>query len=307
MATLRTHVERMAAVDGAVLVTGESGTGKELVARALHALGPRKDGPMVAINCGALPASLLESELFGHLKGAFTDARTERLGVFREADGGTLFLDEIGEMPLALQAKLLRVLQEREVRPVGATRAVPVDARVVAATHRDLRRGMKDGTFREDLFYRLAVIEVALPPLRERPEDVLPLAEHFLRRASQRAGRALKGFSGAAARRLVGYGWPGNARELENAVERAVALARDEWISPDDLPPSVGVDATPDVFAAAAERLMTLDELEKGYVRHVLERLGGNKKRAAAALGINRRTIQRWLGEAPDAGDDAAD
>ncbi|MDI3283561.1 sigma-54 dependent transcriptional regulator [Polyangium sp. 15x6] len=297
LADITSIVRRVADSPATVLVTGPSGSGKELVARALHEASRRKDGPFVAVNAAAIPETLLESELFGYKKGAFTDARQDKKGLFVEADGGTLFLDEIGDLPLVLQAKILRVLEEREVRPLGATRSVPIDARVVAATNHDLRKAVKEGRFREDLFYRLAVIEIAIPPLRDRPEDILPLAEHFLGRAKARAGHEIQGFSGAAARVLMAYDWPGNVRELENAVERAVALAQDEWLSPDDLPPTVHKPSTPDLFASAAERMMTLEEVERAYVKHVLERFGGNKVRAAAALGINRRTIQRWLGE----------
>jgi DNA-binding NtrC family response regulator len=290
-------VQRVADTPATVLITGPSGSGKERIARALHEASRRREAPFVAVNAAAIPENLLESELFGYVRGSFTDARADKRGLFIEANGGTLFLDEIGDLPLALQAKILRVLQEREVRPIGAVKSVPIDARIVAATHQDLRKAIREGRFREDLFYRLAVIELAVPGLKDRPEDIMPLAEHFLRRAAARADRPVKGFSGAAARRMMTYAWPGNVRELENAVERAVALARDEYISPDDLPPTLETTHTPDIFASAAERLMTLDELQKGYVKHVLQRLGGNKVRAAAALGINRRTIQRWLGE----------
>jgi DNA-binding NtrC family response regulator len=290
-------VERAADSEASVLITGPSGSGKELVARALHEASGRSSGSFVAINAAAIPDSLIESELFGYVKGAFTDARSDREGLFQAAHGGTLFLDEIGDLPQPLQAKLLRVLQEREVRPIGATRSVPVDVRVVAATHRDLKAALAQGAFRADLYYRLAVIEIQVPPLADRPEDILPIAEHFLSQAVLRTRRPIRGFSAAAAEQLTAYPWPGNVRELENAVERAVALARDEWISPDDLPPALGEPAPRSLFADAAERLLTLEQLQRGYVRHVLERVGGNKKRAAAALGINRRTIQRWLGE----------
>ena len=295
-------VQRVADSPAAVLVTGPTGSGKERVARALHEAGPRKNGAFVAVNAASLPEHLLESELFGYVRGAFTDARTDKPGLFVEADGGTLFLDEIGDFPLHLQAKMLRVLQDHEVRPLGATKSRVVDVRIVAATHHDLRQAVKERRFREDLFYRLAVIEVHVPPLRDRPEDVLPLADLFLERAARRARRDITGFSDAAARRLVAHSWPGNVRELENAVERAVAFAQGRLVTPDDLPPTVVETKPQDLFASAAERLLTLDELERGYVRHVLERFGGNKLRAAAALGIHRRTIQRWLGE--DAGED---
>ena len=299
LADVITHSERVADTDASVLITGPSGSGKELVARGLHRYSRRKDQPLVAVNTAALPEGLIESELFGHRKGSFTDARADKPGLFQEANGGTLFLDEIGDMAPGLQAKLLRVLQEREVRPVGATRAIPIDVRVLAATNLDLKQAMKAGRFRSDLYYRLAVIDIAIPALRDRPEDILPLAEHFLRRAMARTGKSLKGFSAMAARRLHSYAWPGNVRELENAVEHAVVLSREEWVSPDDLPPALGETRHEDLFSAAAERLLTLEELERSYVRHVLERFGGNKKRAADVLGINRRTIQRWLGELP--------
>jgi DNA-binding NtrC family response regulator len=306
LAEISELVRRVADSGATVLVTGPSGSGKEVIARALHAEGRRGAGPFVPINCAAIPDALLESELFGVRKGAFTDARADRPGLFREAQGGTVFLDEIGDLPLPLQAKLLRVIQEREVRPLGGTKAEPIDARVVAATHRDLRTAVREGRFREDLFYRLAVIEVGVPALRDRPEDVVPLAEHFLQRFTARSGVAAKSFSGAALRKLEAYHWPGNVRELENAVERAVALAREATIAPDDLPASLQHPAPVDVLAAAAEREMTLDELTMAYVRRVLERTGNNKKRSARLLGVDRRTIQRWLGEAqtPDDDDD---
>jgi len=289
-------VRRVADSPATVLITGPSGSGKERIARALHEASKRKDKPFVAVNSAAIPESLLESELFGYTKGAFTDARQDKKGLFLEAHGGTLFLDEIGDLPLMLQAKLLRVLEERQVRPLGSTRTTPIDVRVVAATHHDLRKAVAEGRFREDLFYRLAVIEVAIPPLRDRPEDIMPLAEHFLEKAAGRAGLRVQGFSGAAARLLMAHQWPGNVRELENAVERAVALSNHEWISPDDFPAAVQKPKAPDIFAGAAERMMTLEDVERAYVEHVLERCGGNKVRAAAALGISRRTIQRWVG-----------
>ncbi len=304
LAEISDLVKRVADTLANVLVTGPSGCGKELIARALHAESRRSAGPFVPINCAAIPDTLLESELFGVVRGAFTDAKVDRPGLLREAQGGTVFLDEIGDLPLSLQTKLLRALAEREVRPVGGTKLERFDARVVTATHHDLRKAVADGRFRADLFYRLAVIDIGVPPLRDRPEDVVPLAEHFLRRVAARSGRSLRGFSGAALRMMEAYHWPGNVRELENAVERAVALAREEWVSPDDLPASLAHPAAPDFLTTAAEREMTLDELTMAYVHRVLERTGNNKKRTARLLGVDRRTIQRWLGEAQADDDD---
>jgi DNA-binding NtrC family response regulator len=292
-----TLVKRVADNPATVLITGASGTGKEVVARALHCESRRRSREFIAVNCAAIPEALLETELFGVKKGAYTDARADRLGMFQQADGGTLFLDEIGELAPALQAKLLRALQEREVRPVGGGAAVPVDVRVVAASNRDLRAGVANGSFREDLFYRLAVIEIFIPPLRERADDVLPLAEHFLRRAATRAQKPVVGFSGAALKVLHRHDWPGNVRELENAVERAVALCEGDRISPDDLPDSTKTRRTPDFFELAAERQLTIEEVGRAYAQRVLDRVGGNKQRAATLLGIDRRTLQRWFGE----------
>ncbi|MDP3278114.1 MAG: sigma-54 dependent transcriptional regulator [Deltaproteobacteria bacterium] len=304
LADILALVDRVADGTTTVLITGPSGSGKERISRALHQRSRRANRPFVGINMAAVPDALLESELFGHVKGAFTDARTDRPGMFVEADGGTLLLDEIGDLPLALQPKLLRVLAEREVRPVGGSRSIPFDVRVVAATQYDLRAMVREGRFREDLFYRLAVIEISIPPLRDRRDDILPLAEHFLARAALRAGRAVRGLSTTAAQRIEQYPWPGNARELENAMERAVALARDELVALDDLPEHVTAERQRTLFERAADELMTLDQLDRAYVAHVLERSGGNKKRAASLLGINRRTIQRWMGESPEGNDD---
>jgi DNA-binding NtrC family response regulator len=290
-------VRRVADNPATVLITGPSGCGKEVVARALHGESRRRSHKFVAVNCAAIPESLLEAELFGIKKGAYTDARSDRPGMFQEADGGSLFLDEIGELAMPLQAKILRALQEREVRAVGATRAEPVDVRVIAATNRDLRAAASDRTFREDLFYRLAVIEIAIPPLRDRTDDILPLAEHFLQGAAERAGKSVAGFSGAALKALLAHDWPGNVRELENAVERAVALCEGDRISPGDLPESAKVRRSPDFLEAAADRLLTVEELDRAYAQLVLKRAGGNKQRAALLLGVDRRTLQRWFGE----------
>jgi DNA-binding NtrC family response regulator len=280
-----------------VLITGESGTGKELVARALHHSSPRKERPFVAINCAAIPENLIESELFGHKRGAFTDAHSDRPGLFVEAQGGTLFLDEVSELPPSMQPKLLRVLQEREVRAVGASRCVPVDVRVIAATNRDVEKLLGEGRFREDLFYRLNVVEMRLPPLRERAEDVLPLAEHFLSKAAQRTGKSARGFDEDVRKLLSAYAFPGNVRELENIVERAVALSRGPMIGLSDLPSSFRGRRTADKLEGALAQGLTLDELERQYIEKVLQAEGGNKTRAAQRLGLDRRTLYRKLDE----------
>jgi two-component system, NtrC family, response regulator AtoC len=277
-----------------VLVTGDSGTGKELVARALHELSPRAAYPFVAVNCGAIPAELIESELFGHVKGAFTDASRAKKGLADEADGGTLFLDEIGELPLALQPKLLRFLEEEEVRPLGDVRARKVDVRVVAATGRDLRRAVAAGQFREDLFYRLDVVEVRLPPLRERPEDVPALAAHFLaRHARLRPELADMRLSDDARDALLAHRWPGNVRELEHALERAVVLADGPVIREEDLPETVRSppsSAPPRVHGTLSIKRETR-ALEEQLIRAALERTGGNRTRAAELLELSYRAL----------------
>ena len=290
-------VARVAATDSTVLVTGESGTGKELVARALHQRSRRASGPFVAINCAALPETLLESELFGHAKGAFTDARTARAGLFLQASGGTLLLDEIGEMPASLQAKLLRVLQERSVRPVGGDHEVPVDVRIVAATNRDLESDVEEGRFRQDLFYRICVVRIELPPLRARGNDVLELAQKALERLARAAGKPVTGISAAAAEKLLAYDWPGNVRELHNAVERAVALTRYKELTVEDLPEKVRDYRSSHVIVAGddPEQLPTMDEVERRYVLRVLDRVHGNKALAARVLGFDRKTLYRKL------------
>ncbi|MBL9023464.1 MAG: sigma-54-dependent Fis family transcriptional regulator [Myxococcales bacterium] len=290
-------LRRVANTDATVLISGESGTGKELAARALHGASNRAPHAFVAINCGAIPPTLLESELFGHVRGAFTDARQDRDGLFVEAGEGTVFLDEIGEMPLEMQVKLLRVLQERTVRPVGGNGEQAFRARVVCATNRDLETEVAEGRFREDLYYRVNVVQVALPPLRERAGDVLVLAQHILRKIATRSGREITGFSSEAARKLIEYNWPGNVRELENSLECAVALTRFNEIAVDDLPErirhhkpgSLGVEADD------PSTMITLNELEQRYVQRVLTAVGGNKSRAARILGIDRRSLYRRL------------
>ncbi len=290
-------VDRVADTEATVLVTGESGTGKELVARAVHARSRRAGGPLVAINCAALPEALLESELFGHVKGAFTDAKATKRGLFLEAQGGTLFLDEIGEMPLGMQAKLLRALEERKVRPLGAPSEVPFDARLVAATNRDLETLVAEKTFREDLYYRIHVVHVALPPLRARGDDVLALATHFVQRFAERHAKTIDGLEPALLRRLLAYPWPGNVRELQNCIERAVALARGSELSVDDLPPRVRDHKASDVLVASSDptELVTLEEVERRYIRRVMEAVGGSKSEAARVLGLDRSTLYRKL------------
>ncbi len=292
-------VGRIADGDATVLITGESGTGKELVARALHHLGPRKDEPFVAVNCGAVPGNLLESELFGHVKGAFTDARRDRPGLFVQAGNGTIFLDEIGEMPLEMQVKLLRVLQERVVRPVGGDEERAVSARVVCATNRDLETEIDAGRFRQDLYYRIDVVTIDAPPLRSRGGDVLILAMHFLQKIAARSGKQVTGISVDAARMLLDYAWPGNVHELENCVERAVAMCRHDEISADDLPHRIRDHERSRIVIEGdhPEELITLAELESRYVRRVLAACGGNKTHAARVLGIDRRSLYRRLEE----------
>jgi two-component system, NtrC family, response regulator AtoC len=291
---LLTMVNRIAHSDTTVLITGESGTGKEVVARAIHEASARV-GRFVALNCAAMPEALLESELFGHVQGAFTDAKHTSPGLFLEANQGTLFLDEIGEMSLQMQAKLLRSLEERRVRPVGGTRETPFDARLVVATNRDLELMVQERHFREDLFYRINVIGIDVPPLRERCSDILLLAHEFLNRAAARAGKPVTRISPAAADKLQNYSFPGNVRELLNAIERSVALTRTDEIGIDDLPQAIRESRTT-AHAALAEQkaaLPSMRDVETEYIRYVLGTVGGNKTRAAKILGLDRRTLYR--------------
>ncbi|HEV7375585.1 MAG TPA: sigma-54 dependent transcriptional regulator [Pyrinomonadaceae bacterium] len=299
MIELYKEIARVAPSRSTVLITGESGTGKELVARAIHKHSPRASHNFVAINCGALTESLLEAELFGHVRGAFTGATSDRKGLWEEAEDGTLFLDEVGDTSPAMQVKLLRALQEGEIRRVGEARTVRVNARVVAATNRDLERDVKAGTFREDLFYRLSVVTLYVPPLRERRSDVPLLAERFLQTASANIGRRLH-FSAETLDLLITYDWPGNVRELENAIERAALHARGTEVAAEDLPIKM---QTVEMRARASQSrspltaiyadLISLDELERRYLIHVLEAVGGNRTRAAEILRIDRRTLYR--------------
>jgi two-component system response regulator HydG len=290
-------LERIAETDATALITGETGTGKELAARAIHGRSRRSAAPMVIVNCAAVPANLLESELFGHLRGAFTDARADRKGLFMQADGGTLFLDEIGEMPLEMQAKVLRALEARTVRPVGGNQEVPFDVRLVTATHRDLVTSIEEGTFREDLYYRINVVEVTMPALRARGTDVLLLAQTFLEQFARQHGKAVQRISSAVAERLLAYAWPGNIRELRNCIERAVALARFDEIIVEDLPAQVREYRATHVLVAAHDpsELVSLAEVERRYVERVMEAVGGNKRQAAQVLGLDRATLYRKL------------
>jgi DNA-binding NtrC family response regulator len=299
---------RVAESDTTLLITGESGTGKENVARAVHARSRRSAGPMVAVNCAALPENLLESELFGHVKGAFTDARTSKQGLFAMADGGTILLDEVGEMPMGMQPKLLRALQERTIRPIGANKEIPIDVRIVAATNVDLHAAIAEKKFREDLFFRISVIQIELPPLRARGNDVLLLAQHFIEHFAKRAGKSVRGLAPATAQRLLGYAWPGNVRELQNVVERAVVLTSLDQIGVDDLPDRVRAVSARTTLAIGgdASELVPMDEVERRYIARVLEAVNGNKTTAARVLGFDRTTLYRKL-ERYGLGDRASD
>ncbi len=287
--------ETVAPTDSTVLISGESGTGKEVIARYIHALSERTGGPFVSINCGALPENLLESELFGHVKGSFTGAVRDREGLFVAARTGTFFLDEVGEMTPATQVKVLRVLQEREVVPVGSTEPIPVDVRIIAATNRDLEEEIRRGTFRSDLYYRLNVITLHLPPLRERSEDVPMLAEYFLDRFAAGRGRQPPALSAEALAALQAYDWPGNVRELENALERAAVLIRDGEISIADLPTRITSSRSQPLISDKLPPNPSLEIIERAYIMWVLQSEGGNKTRAAEVLGIDPSTLYRKL------------
>lgn len=307
MRTLYEQVRVTARAQGPVLVTGESGTGKELVAKAIHEESERAQGPYLAVNCAGIPQELLESEFFGHAPGAFTGAEKARRGLLQEADGGTLMLDEIGEMPLSLQAKLLRALQDGSIRPVGQDKEERVDVRIIAATHQDLNRKVSDGSFREDLYYRLETFTLNVPPLRERPDDMETLAHRFLYQFAAAQNKQLSGISPQALALLQSYGFPGNVRELQNLMERAVAYCNSDKIQTQDLPerlrtpgPQLKEKADPGIpdgihSLLEGPVLPTMDELQRHYARFVLDQVSGNKRRAAALLGIGRRTLYRWL------------
>ena len=308
MQQLFQQIRQIAAAEGPVLVQGESGTGKELVARALHDQSSRRDGPYMVVNCGGIPSELMESEFFGHAAGAFTGARSQRAGLFQQANGGSLLLDELGEMPLALQAKLLRVLQDGKVRPVGSDHEIQLDVRIIAATNRNLTEAVADGSFREDLFYRLETFGLQVPPLRARGEDILKLTEFFLTRFNARQKQSIKGFSDAALGLLQQYSFPGNIRELQNAVERAATFCDTVLIETRHLPQRIREQTdTPLLPAntavipqqpnqpADADALPTLETVQRQYIHQVLAATDGNKRRAADILGITRRTLYRWI------------
>jgi len=294
-------VARVARLDTTVLVQGETGTGKELVARAIHYASPRAEGPFVVVDCTALPETLFESELFGHERGAFTGALSSRRGLFETAAGGTCFLDEIGELSAPLQAKLLRAMQEQTIRRVGGNDWIPVSLRIIAATNRDLKQRVAEQSFREDLYYRLNVVTINLPPLRERPEDILLLAQHFLDKYTRASGRPIKGLARETLACLASYHWPGNVRELENAIERAVALTPSELLMPEDLPAQSRAEASAPLVVRGPR--MTLEEVKRWYVSTVLGEVGGNKAKAAEILGVDRGTLYRILRRQGGAGE----
>jgi DNA-binding NtrC family response regulator len=288
-------IERISDSSSNVLITGESGTGKELVAKAIHYNGIRKEGPFVAVNCAAIPETLLESEMFGYKKGAFTDAKTDKKGLISEADEGTLFLDEITEMPPVLQAKLLRVLEEKEVRPLGDTRSRPVDVRIISTTNRNIQPMIQESHFREDLYYRLKVIDIELPPLRTRKEDIPLLVRHFISKFGRGEKKSVSEISKDAMEVLLNHSWPGNVRELENVIQRAITLSRQDTISPEDLPSCLVEEKESNLVQQAFQQKYTMAQLEKEYIRKVLIEVGGNKSKAAEILGYDRKTLYRKI------------
>lgn len=290
-------IERIGDSSHNVLITGESGTGKELVAKAIHYSGLRKEGPFIAVNCAAIPETLLESELFGYKRGAFTDAKTDKRGLLFEAATGTIFLDEITEMAPVLQAKLLRVIEEREVRPLGDTTPYPIDVRFIASSNRNIKDVINQGHFREDLYYRLKVIDIELPPLRDRKEDIPLLVRYFVDKCGRESKKEVSDVSEETLKMLIGYQWPGNVRELENIMQRAIALCRHEVILPEDLPASMNGEGDDNLVEKGLRENYTVDQLEKEYIRRVLMEVGGNKSRAAEILGLDRKTLYRKLEE----------
>ena len=297
MLDLYDQLLRIADSETSILLTGESGTGKELVAKTIHQKSRRAERPFVAINCGALPEALLESELFGHVKGAFTDARTDRKGLFQEAKGGTLFLDEIGEMPMPMQVKLLRVLEENSIRPVGGDKEIATDVRLLTATNRDLATAIEEDRFREDLYYRINVIQLELPPLRSRGTDSLLIAKHFAKQFSKRGNKDCDGVAESTAERLLNYSWPGNIRELRNVIERAVALTRHEKLVVEDLPEKIRNFQSRQFLIDGTDpaELLPMEDIERRYILHVLDSVANNKSTAARILGLDRKTLYRKL------------
>jgi two-component system response regulator HydG len=287
----------VAPTEATVLILGESGTGKEIIANAIHQNSPRRERSYVKVNCAALPETLLESELFGHEKGAFTGAIEKKKGRFERADGGTIFLDEIGEMSLTTQTKILRVLQEREFEPVGGTKTIKVDVRIIAATNKNLEEEVKRGKFREDLYYRVNVVPITIPPLRERAEDVPMLAAHFLRLYGEKNKRMLKGFADGVLDALMRYEWPGNVRELENIVERTVIMSRGDTITFADLPPAIANKQLPVTVVTQTSPAISLKDVERKTITKVLQQTGGNRTKAAVLLGITRKTLQNKIKE----------
>ncbi len=306
MQRLFDELRRVSETEASVLITGESGTGKELVARALHDQGRRRAGPFIAINCAALPEPLLESELFGHKRGAFTDASADNPGLFLQADKGTLFLDELAEFPLSLQPKLLRALEERTVRPVGGEKEHPFDVRLIVATNRDLETAVEEKRFREDLYFRVNVIQIKLPPLRSRGTDVLLLAQHYLDEFAAKSGKKIIGLSNSTAQKLMDYAWPGNVRELRNAIERAVALTQFDRIAVDDLPDKIR-NYRGSHFELGGDNpseLLPMEEVERRYINHVLKSTRGNRTQTAQILGFDRKTLYRKLKQMGETGSD---
>jgi transcriptional regulator with PAS, ATPase and Fis domain len=281
-----------------ILITGESGTGKELAAKAIHYHSQRKEGPFIAVNCAALPGTLIESELFGYKRGAFTDAKSDKKGLIFEANAGTLFLDEITEMALTLQAKLLRVIEEREVRPLGDTVSYPTDVRIISTSNRDMKSFVQEGKFREDLYYRLKVIDLELPPLRERKEDIPLLIQHFIDKFSKEMKKKISAISEEALKSLLNYSWPGNVRELENIIQRAIILSQHETLLPVDFPDSImGQKRDGNIFERAVQERYSFDQLLKEYIKKTMIETGGNKTKVAEILGIDRKTLYRKMKE----------
>ncbi len=297
MCHLRSTIHRVANSDASILITGESGTGKELIAKSIHQNSDRSQQPFIAVNCGAISETLLESELFGHIKGAFTNAEKDRQGLIKAADGGTLFLDEIGEMPLSMQVKLLRALEDSTIRPVGGNEEIPFNVRIVAATHQDLETAIDTGSFREDLYYRVNVIQLHAPTLRSRGGDVLELALHFLKHFSAKSEKTVNGFTPAVAEKLVTYPWPGNVRELRNVIERAVTLTAMNQITVEDLPQKILRHQSDQIIIGgkSPDELAPLSAIEEQYIQHVVGVVGGNRSLAAKILGLDRKTLYRKL------------